>query len=491
MSARAQEDKLKLQGVLERRYNAATKLLDLSNLAADPVLAELGLFQAKNIAEKTFKVLMVLCDGIFKTKQQKIDAVESISLASNNIDSVAPVFDVAETFPDLKNLDLSNNNISSIKQLSRWRGRWRRLETLLLINNPIIQAEPSHVGDVMSWFPKLLNLSNVQIRTTEQVAAEEAARNPSSIPQNGTDFRDVNSLGENFLKTFFQMYDADRNALLSTYYDAQTTFTVAVVTNTPRHNDTPVLPWAAYLKFSRNQTKITTPAGRVQRYFQGATIQELWKNLPVTKHPDILTEMHKYIVDGHPMSGIQDPTGQDPSGVDGMIITVHGEFEEYDAPSKTTGKRSFSRVFVLGPALPGGAAPIRVSSDMLSLHAWNPVPNVAPVAPAEGAAAPPAAPVVVSAEEQQQMMVVELSKRSNMTFEYSRMCLTTADWNFDRALLVFEEKKVSCWTCHHKQVNLVANTLNSLFSPRMRSTRTLNLKTGVWLLKIDSCKKSG
>lgn len=446
LSNKAQQDKLKLRSVLERRYSPETKLLDLSALGQDPILMEMGLLShSPETAEKTFKVLMVICQELFKTAQEKRDAMESVSLAANNLDSVNPVFDLAETFPDLKHLDLSNNQFSALRQLNKWRGRFRRLETLLLLSNPILQNEPGHGTDIAQWFPRLQNLSNTVVRTPEQVAAAEQKTKVKEIPQNGNDFRDVNSLGQDFICNFFPLFDTNRDLLLQTYYDEHSTFTLSVVNGVPKEPDTAVLPWAPYLGFSRNHQRITTDAARFQRYLRGIKIQELWAKLPATQHPSF-DAANKYIIDCHPMKGLRDPVGRKPEGELGMVITMHGEFLERQADGQT-GQRSFSRTFVLGPSLTG-RGPIRVISDMLSLHAYNPLPVVAvsssssnvptgvPTAAATGAAA-------LSPEQQQQMMMVELSKRTNMTAEYSKMCLEGAEWNFDRALAIFEEKKTA------------------------------------------------
>ncbi|KAK2611267.1 hypothetical protein N8I77_004623 [Diaporthe amygdali] len=427
LSNKAQQDKMMLQGVLERRYEPGTKLLNLSALGQDPILTEMGLFQAKNTAEKTFKVLMVICQDLFKTPEAKREAIESVSLAGNNVDYVGQVYELAETFPDLKHLDLSDNQFSSLKQLNRWRGRFKHLQTLLLNNNPIIQAEPNHATEVMDWFPKLQVLSNVVVRTPEAIAAEEAKTRPNPVPQRGSDFRDVAGLGERFIREFLPMYDTNRDGLLTTFYDEHSTFTLAVDTGGPRDTNTPVLPWAPYLSFSRNHQRITTEPARFQRYMKGIHIQEIWKKLPATSHPDLALS-DKYIIDCHPMTGLHDPVAHKVQGEDGMIITMHGEFDELEASSGKTGKRSFSRTFVIGPGMPGRNT-IRVVSDMLSIMPWSPVPAVA-----VSTSGP-------SPEEQQQMMALELSKRTGMTPDFSKMCLETAEWNFDRALSVFEEKK--------------------------------------------------
>ena len=442
MSEAAKQSKQRLQGVLEQRYDMASKLLNLSALGQDPTLMDMGLFQDKGLAEKTFKVLMAICQDLFKSAKEKREAIQSVSLANNGIDSVGQIFELADTFPDLKHLDLSGNQFQHTKQLQKWRGHLKHLETLLLVGNPIIEMEPGHGNDIMSWFPRLQNLNGVLVRTPEQIAAAEAAQQAKPIPQNGTDFRDVAGLGEQFIRQFIPMYDSDRAGLAAAFYDDETRFTLAVSNHTPRGDqDAPVLPWAPYLKFSRNHGKITTVGARLQRYIVGVKlIQDMWKQLPATKHPDLVAEVGKYIIDCHGLPGLRDPTGQSSLGVDGMIITMHGEFQELDAATGKTGMRSFSRTFTLGPGQPR-RNPIRVNSDMLSLRAWSPVPPIGLTAGPTATAAAVPVPGPISEEQKKEMMVLELSNRTNMTFEYSKMCLDTAGWDFDRAVAVFEEKK--------------------------------------------------
>lgn len=128
LSTPAEEVKQKLQSVLGARYNLQMTLLTLNALGTDPILVEMGLLSSSPaMAAKTFKVLMALCNEQFKTPKAKREAVQSVSLADNALDSLDAVFDLAETFPDLKHLDLSRNQFSSLKQLNKWRGRFSRL----------------------------------------------------------------------------------------------------------------------------------------------------------------------------------------------------------------------------------------------------------------------------------------------------------------------------------------------------------------------------
>jgi nuclear RNA export factor len=444
-SKETQELRAKLQSILSQRYIGASKLLKLDALSGDAELVTLGMFETRERALKTFKGLMAICDGLFKTAQEKRDAIESISLASNGIDDVSQVESVANTFPQLKNLDMSGNQLANMKAMERWKGKFKELETLYTTGNPV-EADASFQAALLEWFPKLQIINGTQLRTAEQIAQREEQLKPKPIPQNGPDFRDVNGIGENFLVDFFTAYDSDRQGLVSRYYDEGSQFSLAVDTQSVRDASGPApLPWASYIKFSRNLIKITHQNARVQRLFKGAaSIYDLWKNLPMTQHPNIKTDMSKYIMDCHPLPGLVDPTGQNPLGVDGLIISVHGQFDEYDSKSGTTGKRSFSRTFILGPGQPGGG-PIRVVSDMISLRAYGELPNVfvpqapAPAAaPASGTAAAPAG----TEQSQHQVMLAELCKQTGMVPQYSEMCLSQVGWDFDKALVIFNEKKV-------------------------------------------------
>ncbi|RGP70560.1 mrna export factor mex67 [Fusarium sporotrichioides] len=427
-SKETQELRGRLREILSSRYVGDNKLLRLDTLASDAELVALGMFENRDRALKTFKGLMAVCESLFKSAKDKQDAIESISLASNNIDDVGQVEIIATTFPHLKNLDMSGNQVASIQALQPWKGKFKFLETLFMTGNPIETADPNYPATLLEWFPKLQNINGNQLRTPEQIAAQEAALWPTPISQNGPDFRDVANVGENFLLEFFASYDSDRPGLASRMYDEESRFSISVDTRAaPDPEAAPPMSWASYIKLSRNLTKITNPNARVQRLFRGAaSIQDAWKTLPLTRHPNIKEELSKYIMDCHPLQGLVDPSGQSTGGVDGLIIAVHGEFDEQDPTTNIAGKRSFSRTFVLGPGKPGQM--IRVVSDMLSLRTYSLLPNVFV------ASAPAPA-------DQHQAMIVELSKQTGMTPQYSEMCLAQVNWEFDKALLMFNEKK--------------------------------------------------
>lgn len=143
MSSTASEIKDQLRNVLSLRYDVETKLLNLSALGEDAILNQMGFFSGESKPEKLFRALMAVCDGLFKTAQEKRDAVSSISLAGNNINDVVQIMSLSDTFPDLVNLDLSRNQFKDLKALQKWRHRLRKLQTLLLNENPLEVTDPT------------------------------------------------------------------------------------------------------------------------------------------------------------------------------------------------------------------------------------------------------------------------------------------------------------------------------------------------------------
>lgn len=441
LSDEAKDTKERIRGILSSRYDTNLKLLNLSSLGLDPVLIQMGIFDDKKRITKLFAALMAVCDSIFTTPEQKREAVVSVTLANNDLENVSTVTSLSPTFPDIHNLDLSGNKIADLRALEAWRPRFRNLQNLKLTGNPIETLTPNYHRDIIKWFPNLLVLNDVQVRTPEEVlaaaeAAKQAANGISPIPISGPDYRDVNQIGENFARQFFPLYDSDRSALGSAFYDLRSVHSLSVNVSAPRTESEGTLPsWSKYIRHSRNFIKLNHVPARMSRAHQGVdAIRTFWAELPATRHPDLSTDMTKYLIDCHPLSGLADPTGQNPRGVDGLILMVHGEFEDTD-DDRVINKRSFSRTFVLGPGGPDGPA-IRVVSDIMVLRAWSPLTT------AISAAAPPSQTQEDSDSRIKQEMVAQLSNHTRLTLEFAVLCLKTSDWDLEKAFAAYQANKV-------------------------------------------------
>ncbi|KAJ5094642.1 hypothetical protein N7456_010503 [Penicillium angulare] len=469
-SSSTADTKTKMTGILARRYYPDTKLLDLSKLGTDPELQAMGIFKSSSTESKFFPALMKVWEMGFTDSTQRREAVQSVSLANNQLSDIHFVTALSQTIPGLKNLDLSNNNFKDAQAIIGWRWKFRDLEFLDLTGSPF-SADENFKTTLMKWYPKLQTLNNVQVRTPEEVAAQKKTPIPVQPPH----FQDDSQIGENFIRAFFPGYDTDRTQLLNSVYDDTSKFTININTSAPKSADAETPSWDPYIKRSRNLLKISHLPARMSREYTGKDkIAECWSAFPATRHPDMAAHPEEYLIECHPMPGLPDPTGVSESGVGGLIITVHGKFEESLGGKVET--RSFDRTFIIGPG--GGVGGIRVLSDLLCLRAyggheaWSPENQAIPQAIAPPAAIAPAVPVVpgatpaapvlsapvpgqpgipagygtpapgkTDAQVQQEQMVAQLSAKSNMTLQYSEMALSSNGWNLEAAWSNFEQLK--------------------------------------------------
>lgn len=454
LSTDAKNTQERIKGILSTLYNPTDKLLNLSALGQNPDLQAMGMFDAKNRITKLFPVLMVVCDRIFESPKAKRDAITSITLANNQLENISNVTSLAQTFPDLENLDLSGNNFADLRSFEGWRWRFRKLKNLIIANNPIENTTtvPDYKQEIIKWFPLLQTLNNIQVRSAEEIAAvieaEERAKqlaHVSPIPILGSDWRDVQTVGERFLEQVYSAHNDNRALLADMFYDAQSTFSLSVNVSAPRSADAAShqQAWAPWIKHSRNLYKITNLPTRMSRAYRGVeAIKAVWTELPTTSHPDIRTQGVKYLVDCHLLPGLTDPSGQNPRGVDGLILMVHGEFQEQDPSGSPSIARSFSRTFILGPAPPGRPFEFRVVSDVLKLRAYSPLATMTADTPAPTTTANTESADLARREEMGRQLVL----RTHLTPHYALLCLEASGWDLEKAFVTFEQNKV-CFDC--------------------------------------------
>ena len=458
LSQAAQETKQKLTSCLARRYNTEQKLLDLSALGTDETLSSLGSFNNQSLAEKSFKALMHLVSNEYKDPEQKNEAIQAVSLARNDILDVGQVYSLAVTLPRLRRLDLSGNNLENLSKISKWQQEFRFLEELHLTGNPVTTL-PNYATEIKKWFPSLQILDGQQIRTPQEAAESLKSSFPTPLPQLPSNIRDgENNVASTFLQAFFQLWDHDRLALIPQFYDSETTFSVVFAVDSPQDPAS-----SSCSKFSRNLNTLNPRhPSTLQRLFVGSNlIADLWKVLPATRHPS-LDQTNQWLIDCHTFPQLADPTGMAPYAM-GLMINVNGQCEEADISQNLYGTRTFSRCFILGPSKPGAPHPYRVLSDQLTLHAWKPqpAPQVGTVVPPPAVAAPmpsavpvppttsvvaPVPPIMGGEPDDatKAQLIAEVSRRTGMNAEYSRMCLTgTANWNLELALQSFEQQKAN------------------------------------------------
>jgi nuclear RNA export factor len=449
-----------LKGVLERRYNPEATFLDFSLLGQDPELAKSDMFNTKSTSAKFFPALMAVLTKAFDTIKERDAAVQSVSLANNDLSDLKTVSSLSETLPQLKNLDLSNNKFEKLDQLSLWRRRFHHLDQLIISGNPIEQNEPDYAATLIQWFPKLRTLNGVQVRTHEEIASRTTVT-PLPFPIRSASFKDEGGIVAGFVHNLIAGFDSDRTALAAHYYDDQSDFSYAVNMSAPRDpaikDNIEKGDWGDYIKNSRNLKKTNHIGARQHRMFCGArAVADVFNAMPKTRHPDLVAEARKYVIEAHVQPNVPDLTGQSPGGVDGFTVSVHGEFDELDdSTGMVRKKRSFDRVITIGPSMPSSASPVRIVNDELTIRAyggaqafdtdnmenWDAAANAAPTT-APAAAGVPQLPAGLTVEVAEQM-VLELQKQTRMTILYAKDCLEQVAWDFNLAQQAFESVKAS------------------------------------------------
>ena len=425
-----------LQQVLSRRYNPETKLLDLSNLGRDSDLNAAGVFNAATTQSKLFPALMKLCDNQFKSSEEKRETVQSVTLADNALQSVTPVTTLAQTFPDLQNLDLSNNLLSDLNSLLPWRHKFRHLKLLVLSGNPIESNSPGFASEITKWYRSLRLLNGIEVRSAE-TEQEEIKKSSAALAILPPHFQDEGQIAETFLKNFFLGFDNDRSGLVSYYYDADSQFSLSINTKALRDPSSSanltLQRWDAYIKRSRNLKKVTQLPARLSRNYCGSeAVREVFLSLPGTLHPSLSDEPQKWLIECITQPGIPDQTGQSDAGVGGFLIIIHGEFTELQNSDNTDlKKRSFDRTFVLGPGGPNG---VRIVSEMWTLRAYGGFDMFRAAVPSTN---------VQASETGRNSMVEELSRITGMKLDFSRQCLEESGWNPEKAVVTFEAAKAT------------------------------------------------
>ena len=443
-SSEAEKTKAMLKGVLERRYDASTKFLNLSKLGEDEELKNQKIFDSKSTASKFFPAMMKVLDLSFDKVSEKDAAIISVSLAENDLSDLAAVSSLSQTLPKLQNLDLSNNKFDKLSAFDNWRRKFYELQHLILTGNPIEQTEPNYHAEMIKRYSKLRQLNNNQVRTEEEAATKTNVTH-LPFPIRSALFQDEGGIAETFVRTFFTGFDVDRAQLVVMYYDEHSHFSLAINTSAPRDpaatGHVEKQDWHDYLQQSRNLKKIGQLNARRKRLFRGPdAVKEVFAAVPATKHPDIATEARKWLVEAKMVPGVPDPTGQSPNGVDGFLITVSGEFEEASATGHPAKKRSFDRTFILGP---GGPSGVRIVSDELLIRAYGGTQAFEPEMEGWTSSATQADTVPVVDQAIAEQMLAEMMKRTGMIVEYARECLTPTGWNFEAALVAFEGVKGS------------------------------------------------
>ncbi|SCV02521.1 LAME_0H02344g1_1 [Lachancea meyersii CBS 8951] len=471
-----------LKSFLFKRYSPQTKMLDLGNLRNDPDLATNGLFSSQTTQSKIFPAMMKLA-----SKESQL-VVESINLSDNELKDLNMISCLAQTYPNLKNLCLANNQISRFRALEVWKNKFKELRELLMMNNPIT-TEPLYRSEVLRLFPRLVILDNVVIR--DETKLQQVFSIPMKLQQFFFETNDLGQSSIDFVTNFLTLWDTNRSQLMA-LYTPQSQFSVAIdssvpASSVPNADQNPTFGY--YLPLSRNLTKISSERTKEQRLAMGQeAIDKIFKSLPKTKH-FLQEQASSYSVEAFSYPQVQ-----------GFTITLHGFFEESAAPeidaNKSTpnsaggrnrrfnhghgntpnklAKRSFDRTWVIVPS----QGTVIVASDLLTIRpfvdgSWIPQqvqpepvlaqgqsplsplgpqgvqpitqPQIQPVIPGVPVQGVAVTPLILPPDVQAKLNPLQLDllnkihQETKLNAEFTYLLADQSGWNFDVAMKGFRE----------------------------------------------------
>lgn len=435
-----------LTTVLRSRYDPSTKLLNLSGLPMDQMIAERQFLQNEVTARKTFYAIVKLAGEEFKQ-------VESVSLENNALLDVGCVSNLADTYPKLLNLSLANNNIQNITGLSAFRGKFPMLRELVLSGNPVAMMQQ----EVVEMFPKLVVLDGITVRTH----TDSVVKLPTQFAPVFFENEAIQNIATNFLTSFLRLWDSDRKDLLQ-LYDDLSEFSLCYNSMMPRQAGATTSTSNPYFPFSRNLAKLTNNHSRSTRLRIGTSrIAEIFDKLPQTKHD--LEKAGSFTIDAWHMEGVR------AVGDTGVIIVVHGNFTELPKNSS----RSFDRTLIIWQNPQGQMV---VASDLLTIrplndqalllmqqpalqhipqHAPPPLlqPGVQQPSPAPNFGAPPmntqiigslgqpGAPPNPVAPSSPEQVVQLLMQQTRLSLQYATVCAQQANYDLAQALALFNQSR--------------------------------------------------
>ncbi|CAK9805827.1 Nuclear RNA export factor 1 [Anthophora quadrimaculata] len=412
------DDKLKekLKQAMAKRYVQETNALDLSRFHTDPDLTP-DYFCA------LFRPIML--STVLDLVSEHIPDLEALNLDGNKLQLLEKLNVLNKKFAKLKILYIGDNKIKEIYQIDMIKDL--KLEELKLAGNPVCNKyktrQSDYISDVRKRFPKLLRLDGMELpKPILFDVVDEGNKMPPSQRMFVANSK-AQEIASQFLQQYFLIFDSENRQPLLDAYDEHALFSLTV----PYPNNNSKLN--GYLMESRNLYRINDTNKRHKLLKQG--------RLPVVS---FISEMPQT---SHYLNTFTMDIGLVTQGM--MLITVTGLFKELDKKEQLI--RYFNRTFIIVPEGNGYCIrneqlhinqPTDVQLKQLNTQpqgqlATNPVSQT----PSSSSTAKPL-PVSLS-EDVKQQMTLTLSQQTNMNLEWSLKCLEEVLWNYDNALLAFQE----------------------------------------------------
>ncbi|RUS69005.1 hypothetical protein EGW08_023233 [Elysia chlorotica] len=414
-------EKLKLR--MSDRYDPATQLLNLSSLYTDEVLSKEGI----NLPLSRFSTM----SAITKIIVEHIPELSGLDVSNNRLTHLGNLSELVKGTPNVASLNLGQNQLRALEELEKIKG-WANLAELVLDGNDACSSytnQANYASAVRKIFPKVVRLDGIELPPPITFDLDTDVKLPES---KGSYFfnDDIKNLVVAFIKDFYAIYDSDRRRDLMPAYHENAQFSLSCSKNPMFEKQ---IGFSSYIEGSRNLKRIGhLDQEKLAKKIHTGNLHVIafLEKLPLTTH-----DIHSFKVD----VSLASPTL--------LSFVLHGVFKENESRSDKL-IRAFSRSFVTVPCGNG----MVIINDMLTLSnagyeltknafkSGAPTPSSSPVPPTASRTVPPdvapGAPTPFLTPEQIQM-VEKFTKDSRMNNKFSLKCLQENAWDYQRAGQVF------------------------------------------------------
>ncbi|CAF0983370.1 unnamed protein product [Rotaria sp. Silwood1] len=409
--------------ICNRRFNAQTFQLNLSNLADDEELSALGIYPQLNKQAFVRDIVDIINKDLNMTRQ--------LDLGSNNISNLYEFRNLQ--LNNLEQLSLASNQLKSFEELSHLK-QLTHLNRLLLKDNPLISSNNKRsisrddlISTIQQKLPQLKRVDDIDLPTkigfgvdNEIIHLPKSA--PHCVPQ------EMQAFLAKFIDEYYRLFDTRGRGELHACYHDLCMFSLCIAPTESSLVPTKSYKYGPLIYESRNLKKIFDDNKRATLLRHGKTdvLDFLRIKFPLTKH------------DGKSFHVDVFSTGNNRA-----IFTVNGVYREIDQGVNGP-VRSFQRTFTCSQTTSGV---LIVADHIMIINATDSqVLNMTRSTPPASSSTDPSSSRTMESQncpgptiDIQTQMVQRFSQQSGMNIEYSKLCLSENDWNYEKAAQKFQD----------------------------------------------------
>ncbi|KAF9425368.1 nuclear mRNA export, poly(A)+RNA binding protein [Podila epigama] len=449
--------------------------LNLENMAQDDILRSAKIIPpgASTQRSDVGAVMMKVAAELFPD-------ITTISFAANGLRSLSPISSVAQFFPNILNLSFKGNDIRTYKDLEYLSGAKKlpSLREIIFLDNPVRDQDIAKNKDDISYRSEITKLfPSIQYLDQQPVGPKisfglgdlvkedsQTSTLPAPVRGNFFDSPSTQAMALEFLTTYFELFDTNRQ-LLEHMYDSSATFSFSTnqtISPAQKSKGKGGDNWSEYTADTRNLSRLKDLGERTKRLHVGnvAIVKDGLMSFPETKHD--LSDASKFCIDAWQTGNLLPAVC--------IYIMVHGEYQQAASRGRPGYTKSFDRSFIIAPAPPSSVAAQRgwkclIISDQLTVRqhngheAWQPEPKlkipsavssavasafsatggapavanpgaVSTASPAAAAAAAPSGQTPMQGlSPDQHAKAQELQQLTGLNYPYAVQCLAAVAWD--------------------------------------------------------------